>query len=67
VTHLARDLNTARAAAEEEARLRDSNASLWTAERLRVSLQKQTAGKAALLWFRIASLTCTFLTKRQID
>ena len=38
VTHLARDLNTARAAAEEEARLRDSNASLWTAERLHVSL-----------------------------
>jgi trehalose 6-phosphate synthase len=39
VTHLARDLNTARAVAEEEARLRDSNASLWTAERLRVSLR----------------------------
>ena len=38
VTHLARDLNTARAAAEEEARLRDSNASLWTAERLHVNL-----------------------------
>ncbi len=38
VTHLARDLNTARAAAEEEARLRNSNASLWTAERLHVSL-----------------------------
>ena len=39
VTHLARDLHTARAAAEVEARLRDSNASLWTAERLRVSLR----------------------------
>jgi trehalose 6-phosphate synthase len=39
VTHLAKDLNTARAVAEEEARLRDSNASLWTAERLRVSLR----------------------------
>lgn len=38
VTHLARDLHSARAAAESEARLRDSNASLWTAERLRVSL-----------------------------
>jgi len=38
VTHLARDLRSARAAAEIEARLRDSNASLWTAERLRVSL-----------------------------
>ncbi len=41
VTHLARDLNTARAAAEEEARLRDSHASLWTAERLRVSLRSK--------------------------
>jgi trehalose-6-phosphate synthase len=39
VTHLARDLHSARAAAEIEARLRDSNASLWTEERLRVSLR----------------------------
>lgn len=39
VTHLARDLTTARATAEEEARLRDTGASVWTAERLRVSLQ----------------------------
>lgn len=39
VTHLARDLHSARAAAEVEARLRDSNVSLWTAERLRVSLR----------------------------
>ena len=39
VTHLARDLHSARAAAEIEARLRDSNASLWTSERLRVSLR----------------------------
>jgi len=39
VTHLARDLHSARAAAEVEARLRDSGASLWTAERLRVSLR----------------------------
>ena len=39
VTHLARDLHSARAAAEVEARLRDSHASLWTAERLRVSLR----------------------------
>src|SRR5260370_455783 len=45
VTHLARDLNTARAAAEEEARLRDSNASLWTAERLRVSLRSKLQEK----------------------
>jgi trehalose-6-phosphate synthase len=41
VTHLARDLTTARAVAEEEARLRDTGASLWTAERLRVSLQNK--------------------------
>jgi trehalose 6-phosphate synthase len=45
VTHLARDLNTARAAAEEEARLRDSNASLWTAGRLRVSLRSKLQEK----------------------
>jgi trehalose-6-phosphate synthase len=41
VTHLARDLNTARATAEEEARLRDTGASLWTGERLRVSLREK--------------------------
>jgi trehalose 6-phosphate synthase len=45
VTHLARDLSTARAAAEEEARLRDSNASLWTAERLHVSLRNKLQDK----------------------
>ncbi len=45
VTHLARDLNSARAAAEEEARLRDSNASLWTAERLRVSVRNKLQEK----------------------
>jgi trehalose-6-phosphate synthase len=44
VTHLARDLSTARATAEEEARLRDTGASLWTAERLRVSLQNKLHG-----------------------
>jgi trehalose 6-phosphate synthase len=41
VTHLARDLNTARATAAEEARLRDTGASVWTGERLRVSLQNR--------------------------
>lgn len=41
VTHLAKDLSQARAKAEEEARLRESDASLWTAERLRVSLQNK--------------------------
>src|SRR5260370_11470 len=45
VTHLARDLNTARAAAEEEARLRDSNDSLWTADRLPVSLRSKLQQK----------------------
>src|SRR5256885_401407 len=45
VKHLARDLDTARAAAEEEARLRDSNASLWTADRLRVSLRNKLREK----------------------
>jgi alpha,alpha-trehalose-phosphate synthase [UDP-forming] len=45
VTHLARDLNAARATAEEEARLRESNVSLWTAERLRVSLSIKLQNK----------------------
>ena len=45
VTHLAKDLHSARAAAEVEARLRDSNASLWTAERLRVSLRNRLQEK----------------------
>ena len=45
VTHLANDLSSARAAAEEEARLRDSNASTWTAERLRVSLRNKLHDK----------------------
>lgn len=45
VAHLAKDLNAARASAEEEARLRESNSSLWTAERLRVSLRKKLDDK----------------------
>jgi trehalose-6-phosphate synthase len=45
VTHLARDLSVARANAEEEARLRDSHASLWTAERLRVSVRNKLQNK----------------------
>ena len=44
VTYLAHDLNTARATAEEEARLRDTGASLWTGERLRVSLRDKLNG-----------------------
>jgi trehalose 6-phosphate synthase len=43
VTHLARDLGTARATAEREARLRESHASVWTAERLRVSVRDRLA------------------------
>jgi trehalose-6-phosphate synthase len=42
--HLARDLSSARAAAQEEAQLRESQLSLWTAERLRVSLQQKLQG-----------------------
>jgi alpha,alpha-trehalose-phosphate synthase [UDP-forming] len=45
VTHLARDLNDARASAEKEARLRDTNASQWTSERLRVSLRNKLKGQ----------------------
>jgi len=45
VAHLARDLNAARATAEEEARLRESHASLWTPERLRVSLSNKLQNK----------------------
>jgi alpha,alpha-trehalose-phosphate synthase [UDP-forming] len=44
-THLARDLKDARATAEEEARLRESNVSIWTAERLRVSLSNKLQDK----------------------
>jgi trehalose 6-phosphate synthase len=45
VTHLARDLSLARATAEEESRLRDSNASLWTAGRLRASVRTKLQNK----------------------
>jgi len=38
---LASSLHMARAAAEEEARLRDASLSLWTAERLRISMQRK--------------------------
>jgi alpha,alpha-trehalose-phosphate synthase [UDP-forming] len=41
VSHLAHDLNSARAAAQEEAQLRESQSSLWTPDRLRVSLQNK--------------------------
>jgi len=41
VSHLARSLEVARAAAEEEARLRESGESLWTPERLRVHVRSK--------------------------
>jgi trehalose-6-phosphate synthase len=41
VTHLARSLEVARAAAEEEARLREAGESLWTPERLRVHVRSR--------------------------
>jgi trehalose-6-phosphate synthase len=43
---LARDLSSARAAAHEEAQLRESQLSQWTAQRLRVSLQTKLQGDA---------------------
>ena len=44
VANLARSLAEARGAAEEEARLRETGESLWTAERLRVSMQSKLRG-----------------------
>ncbi|HUJ30412.1 MAG TPA: trehalose-6-phosphate synthase [Candidatus Acidoferrum sp.] len=44
VMNLAKSLSEARAAAEEEARLRDTGVSIWTAERLRVSVQNKLLG-----------------------
>jgi len=41
VAHIARSLEAARAAAEEEARLREAGESLWTAERLRVHVRSK--------------------------
>ncbi len=44
VKQLATSLTTARAAAEEEARLREAGLSLWTPERLRISVQSKLHG-----------------------
>ncbi len=44
VTRLATSLTAARAVAEEEARLRDTAESLWTAERLRIFVQGRLSG-----------------------
>jgi alpha,alpha-trehalose-phosphate synthase [UDP-forming] len=42
VMNLARSLAEARAAAEEEARLRETGESMWTADRLRLSIRNKT-------------------------
>jgi trehalose 6-phosphate synthase len=47
--HLAHDLDTARAAAQEEAQLRETQSSVWTAERLRVSLANKLGDKPLFL------------------
>jgi len=44
VTHMATSLTAARAAAEEEARLRDAGLSIWTPERLRISMRDKLHG-----------------------
>ncbi len=44
VAHFVKSLEVARAAAEEEARLREAAESLWTAERLRVHVQNRLQG-----------------------
>ena len=44
VSRLASSLHLARAAAEEEARLRDASLSQWTAERLRISMRAKLNG-----------------------
>jgi len=44
VSRLASSLHVARAAAEEEARLRDASLSQWTAERLRISMRAKLNG-----------------------
>ena len=50
VMNLTRSLADARSAAEEEARLRESGESVWTAERLRVSIQgKATQGSLVVV------------------
>jgi alpha,alpha-trehalose-phosphate synthase [UDP-forming] len=44
VANLSRSLAEARATAQEEARLRETGVSMWTAERLRVSVQSKPLG-----------------------
>ena len=59
VMNLTRSLADARSAAEEEARLRESGESVWTAERLRVSIRRDRS------WlYPTASRTCTCTGER---
>ena len=48
VAHLASSLHAARAAAEEEARLRDAGLAHWTPERLRIAMQAKLNGSRLL-------------------
>jgi trehalose-6-phosphate synthase len=47
--HLAQDLNSARAAAQVEAQLRESQSALWTPDRLRVSLHNKLEGSSLIV------------------
>ena len=49
VTHFVTSLEVARAAAEEEARLREAAESLWTPERLRIHVQNRLEGSPLLV------------------
>lgn len=49
VTHFVKSLEAARAAAEEEARLREAAESLWTPERLRVHVHNRLEGSPLLV------------------
>ncbi|MBZ5541829.1 MAG: trehalose-6-phosphate synthase [Acidobacteriia bacterium] len=67
VTHLANDLTSARAVAEEEARLRDSHVSLWTAERLRVSFRAKLQGTPLFVVSNRQPYIHTFNGKKSIE
>jgi alpha,alpha-trehalose-phosphate synthase [UDP-forming] len=49
VTHMAKSLNEAVAAAQEEARLRQAGESLWTAERLKEWARQRLAGRTLVV------------------
>jgi trehalose-6-phosphate synthase len=68
VTQFATSLSAARAAAQEEARLRETSDSVWTSERLRVAMQSKLKGNRLLVVsnrepyehsFRDGALTCS--------